>query len=94
MSVYYKRDKLSIISAVVYMAAFGGGLGCSMYAYIPEILPPAGVGLVSMFRWLVITGVSKLIPLLIDKYTLNWTINFFLSKWFSVFLKQFLRCYN
>ena len=83
MSIYYNYSNLSIVCALFYMIGFGMGLGCSMYAYIPEILPPAGVGLVMMFKWGCITTSAKFIPLIIDKYGLNWTINIFLSKFFQ-----------
>lgn len=79
MSLYYSYENLSIVCVLVYMVAFGCGLGCAMYAYIPEILPPAGVGLVLMFEYLWITSAGKLIPIMVDKYSLNWTINIFLG---------------
>lgn len=80
LCIYYRREDLAVVAVMIYMIALGCGMGCAAYAYIPEILPPTGVGLVMMLNWACMTGVSKLTPYLIDKYGLNWTINIFLGK--------------
>ena len=82
LCVYYRREDFAVVAVMVYMIALGCGMGCAAYAYIPEILPPTGVGLVMMLNWACMTGVSKLTPYLIDQYGLNWTINIFLGKTF------------
>ena len=62
------------------MVCYGYGLGCSMYAYIPEILPPTGVGLVMFLKWGFIAISSKGIPILINELRIYWTVNIFICK--------------
>lgn len=76
-SLYYNYDITAISATLVYMVFFGFGLGSSMYAYIPEILPPAGVGLAMASKWCFISLSGKLTPLMIDRIGVNWTLNIY-----------------
>ena len=79
VSVYYKNTHTAVLASLCYTCFFGIGLGSSMYAYIPEILPPSGVGLVMMIKWMLIGVSGKFVPLLIHNLGIEWTINLFVG---------------
>ena len=72
------RQYLPVISALVYMISFGYGLGGTLYAYIPEILPATGVGMAMFVKWMFIGLANLIVPTMIDKLGLFWSLNFFL----------------
>jgi len=78
LSVYYKNNDTAVFTTLCYMCFFGIGLGSSMYAYIPEILPAPGVGLVMMIKWLFISIAGKVMPILINDLGIEWTLNLFI----------------
>lgn len=79
-SIYNNYDFHAIASSLIYMLCFGFGIGSSMYAYIPEILPSAGVGLTMAVKWAFVSIAGKLIPISIHRLGINWTLNIFVSK--------------
>ena len=67
-AIQTKAEWLISLSIMGYITAFAIGLGGSYQAYICEILPPIGIGIVQgiQFSWTVLMG--QFLPLLNEKY--------------------------
>jgi len=75
---YLGYSDLAVVCALTFMLNFGFGLGATMYAYIPEILPSTGVGITMFFKWTFISISVKIIPIMTSKLGVYWSINIFI----------------
>ena len=62
----YKNFWLLVVSCCMSMLAFAVGFGGTETAYLGEVLPPSGVGLILGFQWLVTSIMGLFLSHLID----------------------------
>lgn len=65
--MYFKWYGLIYTACAIYMMSFAIGIGCAGFPWLPETLPPVGVGFSWFWQWMFCASVGYFSPILIEQ---------------------------